>query len=275
MEISKINEKNTGHAKSMKLKSLIEISKSICKIQKYDSFGTGFFTSLNDKGHLFLVTAFHVIPYPMIEKKKTIEIICDAENIKREIILDPKQRKYFYSSKKDITIIEIIVQDHLIDKVKSLELDINCKLSTYGDYLNKDIFIMHHPKGEDLECNSGKIVMIKEPNIYEFQHTLDTMEGSSGSPILLFEKQNEKPKVIGIHTSACIGNKNNIGVFIDALNNILETKIEKEYIKELNVPSNTIVEIPENVEANCNRFYIAKDGKLVVKGRLIFGAKDP
>ena len=74
MEISKINEKNTGHAKSMKLKSLIEISKSICKIQKKDSFGTGFFTSFNDKDHLFLVTAYHVIPFPMIEKKKLLKL---------------------------------------------------------------------------------------------------------------------------------------------------------------------------------------------------------
>ena len=189
--------------------------------------------------------------------------------------MDPKQRKYFYSSKKDITIIEIIVQDNLIDKVKSLEFDINCKLSTYGDYLNKDIFIMHHPKGEDLECNSGRIVMIKEPNIYEFQHTLDTMEGSSGSPILLFEKQNEKPKVIGIHTSTCIGNKNNIGVFIDTLNNILETKREKEYIEILNIPSNTIVEIPENIDLHINALYIDKDATLVVNGGLKIGYGNP
>lgn len=274
MEINRIYEKNTGHAKSMKLKTLIEISKSICKIQKKDSYGTGFFMSFNlDEDKLFLITAYHVIPYPMIQSKKTIEIICDAENIKKEIILDDKQRTYYCYPEKDISIIEIIEQDYLEDKVKALEFDLNCKNNTYGDYINKDIFIMHHPKGEDLECNSGKIVMVKEPNIYEFQHTLDTEEGSSGSPILLFEKQNEKPKVIGIHTSACIGNKNNIGVFINSLTEIIK-KGEIENIYGLNVPANTIVEIPQDSQIFTEKIHVEEDGCLIVKGKLVIGPQN-
>ena len=36
-------------------------------------------------------------------------------------------------------------------------------LNGYGSYLNKDIFILHHSNGEDLECSSGLIVKIKDP----------------------------------------------------------------------------------------------------------------
>lgn len=253
MEINKIIEKKISHAKSMKLNTLIEISRSICKIQRKDSNGTGFFVSFNLKDELFLVTAYHVIPLPMIESKKTIEIICETEDIKKEIVLDPVERVYYCFPEKDITIIEIINKDQLIGRIKPLEIDENCRPSTYEDYLNKDIFIMHHPKGDDLECNSGKIVMVQEPNNYEFQHTLDTEEGSSGSPILMFE--DEIPKVIGMHTSACLENENNIGLFINVLTNI-KRKREREItnIKESNPSLKN--EIPKDLQENIEKLNI-------------------
>jgi hypothetical protein len=56
------------HAKSMKLKTLNEVSKSLCKIyiEKINSRGTGFFLLINvskEEKLYMLVTAFHVINF--------------------------------------------------------------------------------------------------------------------------------------------------------------------------------------------------------------------
>ena len=62
----------------------------------------------------------------------------------------------------------------------------------YEEYLNQDVFILQHPLGEDVYSATGKIISI---NNFEFEHTVDTDKGSSGSPVLLYESS----KVIGIH----------------------------------------------------------------------------
>ena len=66
---------------------LNEIRKSICKIKRDENnFATGFFlrTKYNEKHIYMLVTAFHEIPYTIIENQdKKIEIITDFENIKQ------------------------------------------------------------------------------------------------------------------------------------------------------------------------------------------------
>ena len=59
-------------------------------------------------------------------------------------------------------------------------------------YKKKSIYILHYPKGKDIEVSYGQISNINDFNI---NHTCLTDKGSSGSPILSLDKF----KVVGIH----------------------------------------------------------------------------
>ena len=235
-EVNKVDTKYIPffHAKSVKLKTLNELSKSLCKIKLNSANGTGFFLKINtnNKPLNMLVTAHHVVSYRLAEAKANIVIILDDENSKekksQKIKLDVNKRKMIFLAEEadknklikkeyfDLSAIEIIDKDNLKDKVNFLEYDLNCKKGNYNNYL-KDAFILHHPYGvEDLKFSSGNIVVINDSK-RSFEHTLDTNEGSSGSPIFLIDNENDNPKVIAVHTSAKTVDKNNIGIFIDAL----------------------------------------------------------
>ena len=217
MESNRIEEQATGHAKSMKLRILNEVAESLCKIKRKGSNGSGFFLKIEDIDKIlyFLVTASHVLSN--LTNEESIEIDNDMINIKQSILLKNNERIIEIFKEQDLIAIEIIDKDNLKGKIRFLNYDTECKKERYIKYLNIDAFILHYPNGEDLECSSGKIIKIQEPKKFEFQHTLETDKGSSGAPILLFEKQNEEPKVIGVHTSALVDIKNNVGTFIDVL----------------------------------------------------------
>ena len=245
MKPDRIYEQNTGHAKSIKLKTLNEIAKSICKIKVSNQHCTGFFLKIqNDQKTIYiLITSYQLIPLKLDKMNNKIEIIQKSGNINRKIFLNNNERKIFYFEDKDITAIEILEKDNLINNVKFLNYDLNCKINEYGNYLDIDTFIMHYPKEKYLECNSGKIIFIKSPKEFQFHHTLDTDEGSSGSPILLFENLDEEPKVIGVNTSFVFGNKYNIGTFIDTLIDTVIDSIEDKKNEDFQINMNSINEI--------------------------------
>ena len=245
MKEDRIYEQNTGHAKSIKLKTLNEIAKSICKIYATKKHCTGFFLKIyNDQKIIYmLITSYQLIPLQLDKMNNEIKIIQKSENINQKIALNNNERKIVYLKDKDITAIEILEKDNLINKVKFLNYDSNCKINDYGNYLDIDTFIMHYPKEEYLECNSGKIIFIKSPKEFQFHHTLDTDEGSSGSPILLFENLDEEPKVIGVNTSFVFGNKYNIGTFIDTLIDTVIDSIEDKKNEDFQINMNSINEI--------------------------------
>lgn len=273
-----INERSAKHARNMKLKTLNEVAKSICKIKKKDIKSTGFFLKFeyNEKILYYLVTAWHNIKKAFLEQ--FIEIISE-NGIKKEIKLNEHERQILFLSEYDITAVEIIDKDNLKDKVKFLNYDLNCKKENYNCYLYADSFTMQHPNGNELECSSGKIVEVESPRDFAFQHTLDTNKGSSGSPILLFEKLNEEPKVIGVHTSAVCENKNNVGSFIDVLINKLkdinQNKRKKKNLKDIKdiksiKDTNIFVNGSEQV---LNSLGEDKNLTLIVSGTITIGGK--
>ena len=176
----------------------------------------------------FLVTNSHVITEEDINNNQIIEINIEYNNIKREIELDSEKR-FIRSFPKpiDITIIEILETDDLKEKIKFLKRD----YSEEG-YINRDIYIFHHPKGEDAACSRGKILNIDG---YTFIHNAFTTNGSSGSAIILADDDNLKLKLIGIHCKKNTINNLNYGVFIEEI-------IDKLYLPK----SNIISEIKED-----------------------------
>ena len=216
-----IYEQSTGHAKSIKLKTLNEISKSLCKIKTSKCINSGFFLKI-PKGQTTiytLVTSYEPISNQLLLTNKEIEIIPEIGNINQIIKLDKDERKIYCLKNEEVSAIEILEKDNLINKVKFLNYDTECKTELYGKYLTEEkinIFILHYPKGKDLECNCGMFYEVKKLNQFQFSHTLYVERYSSGAPILLFDdKSNKESLVIGVHISFLNGN--NIGTFINAL----------------------------------------------------------
>ena len=230
MEDDRVYEQATGHAKSLKLKMLNELKKSICKIQKNsDSKATGFFLKFQTKtkNTYFIVTAHHVLTNDFInDNNNSIELIPENKTLKQRIKFDGKERNIICLIDQDITAIEILDKDEIKNNVKFLSCDLSYK-PDYSNYIDKDIFSLHYPFGDYLECSSGKVLIVKSPKKFEFQHSLDTEQGSSGCPVMILDKLAEEPKVIGVHTSGLILTNNNIGTFIGELINEINKQFNK------------------------------------------------
>ena len=121
---------------------------------------------------------------------------------KKKFTLDINKRFIkCYLKPIDICIIEILEKDNISEN-KFLYPDLNYKRG-FNYYKNEKICLAGYPnvlknQGER-HLSSG---LIKEIiGNYEFEHSLDTRNGSSGAPICLIDKN---PLVIGIHK---MGNK--------------------------------------------------------------------
>jgi len=238
------DEQDTKHSKKLSIKKIIKVSKAICKIiikgeGNKKTYGTGFFMYIiKEKKKLdCLLTNFHVIKDELVRSKSTIDIQINNNDIYK-IKLDNSIR-YIQIFKRpiDITIIQIIDNDQFKKDIDFLYYDLNYSFG-YEQYLNMDIFIIQHPLGGEAEYACGKVIKII--NNFEFEHSVDTDKGSSGSPIIL----NESLKVIGIHKQINNLNFNNIGTFIaeifkeknineifqsEEFNNLSEKEIYEKY----------------------------------------------
>ena len=144
-----------------------------------------------------LFTCCHLIKQDFINPKKTIIFYYGKKEneIKKYIKLDINERFIkCFEKPKDVTIIEIIESNNL-PKEKYLIADLNYKNGGFNDYLNHQFYLAGYPDAENIFIeyqneaftSSGQIKQVY--NNYEFKHTLDTREGSSGSPIYLISNR--------------------------------------------------------------------------------------
>lgn len=256
--------------------SFNEISKSICLIDKGNKdTGTGFFLRAKYHGkHIYmLITAQHFIPFELVEIRKKIEITTDNGNIKQEIILNNNDRKILCFQDKDITAIEIIEKDIIRNKVKFLKY--NKKIV---NFLNIEAYIFHHPNGEKLQCNNGKILSVHTPKEYEFEHNLYTQKGSSGSPIIFFKQSKKrpypKPRVMGVHTSCVPKTKKNIGTFINVLIEELKAGIDNLiYKQDLVMPNNSELKVPSGTHLIVGQIKVPEKSEIHIGSKLTIGKK--
>lgn len=106
----------------------------------------------------------------------------------------------------DITIIQIKREDKL-DKIRFFDIDEEIFKSNYGEYKNKEIYLLYYPQGEKMNFSQGFIDGISEDKD-EICHKCNTKSGSSGGPII-----NKNYKVIGVHKGALKEFKN-VGTFL-------------------------------------------------------------
>ena len=139
---------------------LSQMQKSICKIRKDKSVGTGFFAKIQfpEQFNLLpvLITCNHVLDADSITEGKRILISLNNDENQFSIIIN-NLRKTFTDTDKDITIIELKPE---IDGLKDiLYLDVDEKI--YEDNLNKidfkSIYIIHYENGEQTKYSLGSI----------------------------------------------------------------------------------------------------------------------
>ena len=221
MEEWREDEQDTKHAKKIPIRKINKASKSICKIIMKGKggngvvYGTGFFMYIIEENKKLecLITNYHNINEKIINITIKIQI---NNNNEYKIKLDNSIRYIkFFKRPIDITIIQILNSDNFKNDIEFFYYDLNYMFG-YEQYLNNDIFTIEHPLGGEVEYASGKVIKIM--NNFEFEHSIDTDYGSSGSPIILHESL----KVIGIHKQRNKLNNNNIGTFIGEIFKVRE-----------------------------------------------------
>ena len=142
----------------------------------------------------------------MIDLKKSIRIKTNNGNY-FNIKLDNKQRFLkCLDYEADITAVEILDSDNIIDDIESLVCDLDY-FENNENLINKDIFILENDDDEKSYHLNGKITNI---NNFQFEHSINTE--FSNSPIVLIENL----KVIGMNKD---GDNSNMGTFIGVLFN--------------------------------------------------------
>ena len=195
------------------ISNIMKVAKGTVKIELDNDKGvaSGFFLKLerNNKEFYCLMTNAHVITKEMITNQEKIKIKYDNETKEINLELNEKERIIFcfMDFGIDITIIEIIPKDGIKDKTYFLNPKTD---NNYEEFIGKNIQIIQFPDGKKLSKSEQKITERFTKIDYMFYHNASTIEGSSGSPIIL----KDDDKVLGIHKGGIRGKKKNVGIFI-------------------------------------------------------------
>ena len=203
-----------------------DVCKSICKIIIKTKIATGFLLKLYKKEEPFycLMTNEHVINQDMVDNEEEIEIYYDNQRRRNKIILNKEERfiRDYTFLNIDAIVIEILDKDNINDYFFLLpNLDY---INNFDNLSKKKISVIHFPEGGSLSHSEGELRSITQ---YEFSHRASTKNGSSGSPIFIYNV----PYVIGIHKQGKIDGTENYGDFIgpivESIKNDLEFTIKK------------------------------------------------
>ena len=194
----------------------------ICKIKIKEGHGTGFFCNIPYGWNTLrmLITNNHVLNEEDISSGKKINFSLNKEKLHYEIEID-ESRKIYTSKKYDITMIELKEKDK-IEKNSFMDIDNQIfKENPNEIFKNKQIYLLHYPKGEQMVFSNG---LIKNINDYTIQHLCDSSGGSSGGPLI----NSNNYRVIGVHKGGAIKGRNyNLGTLIkEPIEKLTEEKKE-------------------------------------------------
>lgn len=269
---------------SIPLNVAFKVLNSICKIKiKYDgmeSIITGFFIKINSLKYL-MTNCQHIkiesIKNVIIEiwNKKTMNLSVNGRFIK------------YYKEPKNIIVFEIKESDCIYNDIQFLDYDHEIINKTdYSVYKNQNIFTVVYINEEEETCVTGKIIDIDN---YEFIHNIKVSNFSSGSPIILWSKNINEIKVIGIYTKGDFFNNMNFAIFIDIiikdLININKDSINKkinsdnEKICNINLNNNSqkenkLIEFPIIIKENSpNNQIFKKSTNMIINQKALLNDK--
>ena len=225
-----------SHQNNIKPMNIIyKIGKSTVKIKLPGGAGlaSGFFIKFlrNKKTFHCLLTNGHVIKTNIITKNKKIKVIYENETKYIDIILDKTERIIECLSDLydlDITIVEIIPKDKVDEIYFSDKYNFEGRNINMDNFIGKEIQIIQYPKGKDLSFSEGIILGNFTNNAYMFTHTSETEHGSSGSPIIL----KDDDKVFAIHKGKLKETKDNVGILVEVIVDILKDYKKNGYFVE-------------------------------------------
>ena len=190
----------TNNAPPIAERTSKKLYNSIFRISIRNIIGTGFFIKLNLKNEtkLFLMTCCHIIEEQYVNEKLTITLYYGEYDNEKEfkIKLDKKERFIkCFDRPVDVTLVEIIESDNINKNIYLLP-DLNYKNGL--EFYKADFFYLAgYPRiglnEIERSISSGQIIDIIDE--MEFEHSLYTGPGNSGSPICLANKL----YVVGIH----------------------------------------------------------------------------
>ena len=269
---------------SIPLNVAFKVLNSICKIKiKYDgmeSIITGFFIKINSLKYL-MTNCQHIkiesIKNVIIEiwNKKTMNLSVNGRFIK------------YYKEPKNIIVFEIKESDCIYNDIQFLDYDHEIINKTdYSVYKNQNIFTVVYINEEEETCVTGKIIDIDN---YEFIHNIKVSNFSSGSPIILWSKNINEIKVIGIYTKGDFFINMNFAIFIDIiikdLININKDSINKkinsdnEKICNINLNNNSqkenkLIEFPIIIKENSpNNQIFKKSTNMIINQKALLNDK--
>ena len=236
------------------LNELIKKEESLCKIklnkiinnELTNCKATGFFLELNLENLPFnkcLITNNHVLDNEYF--KINNEIKFDYKG--KEEIIQINNRIKFTNQDLDYTCIEIFDSDNI---TQFFHINPQLLTNNLNIFLNKDIFILQYPKGGDFSFSDGRIISID--NNSNIIHNCSTLQGSSGSPIILRYDMS----IIGLHYGAFNADKskNNISFNLStSIISIVNDLIKISHVKGFKPKSINI----ENKEIKGTNFIIA------------------
>jgi len=225
---------------------LLDLLKTnICKIYCNDgNHGTGFFCNIEigwNNNMKVLMTNNHVLNVNAIKPGETIKFSINNDNKYYNLLID-KSRKTYTNESYDVTIIEIKEKDK-INKISFFDLDKQIFKENLDEiFRNSQIYLLHYPKGIEMEISNGVIKRISKDS-QKIEHLCDTIGGSSGSPII----NKDNFKVIGIHKGGAEGAKNyNLGTLLKGPIEQFKQEIEKKEKKIDNNNTNLKGPIEQN-----------------------------
>lgn len=177
-----------------------ESKKNVVRIQfgneMISEFGTGFLCKIyiNNNPMPVLITCYHVLNEDYFKKYQFLYFSYGSDKDQTEILIDLNIPRIKYLNKGlDVTIIEIKEEDNL-DIFSFLEMDNSIDVSN-PQIINNKVYLLHYPKGvNDLQFSKGNVKKLTDNNI-NFLAIYSTEPGSSGCPIIDYNKN----KVIGVH----------------------------------------------------------------------------
>ena len=171
---------------------LKQMKQSICKVKGIMT-GTGFFCYINYKGQdtPCLMTNYHVLDKEFIKQNQKIEISMNDNDINEEIIINEKD--IIYSSSRNEYDIIIIQLKRIEDYIYYLTLD-DKLFNKNSEKAYDSIYILHYPNALCASVSYGKGIKASN-NKYDIEHKCNTLNGSSGGPILSLLTN----EIIGIH----------------------------------------------------------------------------
>ena len=238
-----------------KEKILQKINIKICKIHmNYGIKCTGFFCKIPfpEKEDLLpvLITNDQVVDKSNLVENKYISLTINNDQINKKIEIT--DRKIYFSKVYEISIIELKEKDNIND---FLEIDLNEDIS-YEKYIDNKLYIPQYQKNQNINIFYGLLKEIDLNNNYNFYHSCDVDECSSGSPIINLSNN----KIIGIVTNKPSDNndkKNNTGIFLKyPIKEIFIRNIKNEILIQYKINKEKKVRIfgskfVENNKNNC------------------------